>query len=67
MVTSTSESSTSGMQVNANEGDILQQALKNIGLSQSKEQTQLIKDGKFEERLYLICKVYVILIRLFLL
>lgn len=45
-MTSTSESSTSAMQANASEGDILQQALKNIGLSQSKEQTHVLKDGK---------------------
>ncbi|KAK8394013.1 hypothetical protein O3P69_006305 [Scylla paramamosain] len=43
--TGSSEASSSALQVNASEGDILQQALKNIGLSQSKEQMNVLKDG----------------------
>lgn len=46
METGSSEASSSALQVNASEGDILQQALKNIGLSQSKEQMHILKDGK---------------------
>lgn len=57
-MTSTSESSTSTVQVNASEGDILQQALKNIGLSQSKEQTHVLKDGKCDGLSFLIFQVY---------